>query len=277
MNDDQDRERTATKVVIAGAAGRMGQCLVRCADGLDSVSVCGAVEAPGHAQLGTDSGVLAGVAANGVPLQDDPAPLLGHADVLIDFSFHEAVPGHVDAAARAGCAVVLGTTGLTEPEQDAVRCAARKVAVVWAPNMSRGVNLLFWVVERAARVLGPQYSVSIEETHHVHKKDAPSGTALRLGERVAEGSGRPFDGWMLHMPGDAEPPPDVSGRLLIRSHREGQIVGDHAVCFENDVERITFAHSATSREMFAAGALKAAEWVAGRVPGLYDMQDVLGL
>jgi 4-hydroxy-tetrahydrodipicolinate reductase len=265
-----------TGVAIAGAAGRMGLCLVRCARSVPAIRLAGAVERPGHPALGEDTGCLAGGGDNGVRLSADLRAALVGADVLVDFTQRGAVPGNAALAVELGKAMVLGTTGLNDVEASAVRAAARRVPVVWAPNMSLGVNLLFAVLARAAEVLGPAYRVRIDETHHVHKKDAPSGTALRLGESVARGRGEDFGAVWLHDPGGAmsEYP---EGRIAIRSHRDGEIVGDHTVAFENDGEVVSFSHRAKSRDAFALGALRAAQWAAGRPAGLYDMMDVLGL
>lgn len=264
------------KVVIAGAAGRMGQALVRCSRQVDGIELVGAVEHPAHELLGRDVGVIAGGGVAGVTLTADLSTVLADADVLIDFTFHSVVPQNVTLAAKLGRAVVLGTTGLTPEESMAVDRAAGSVPVVWAPNMSLGVNLLFAMACKAAAVLGVSYNVVIDETHHIHKKDAPSGTALRLGEKVAEGAGVRFEEVMLHDEGgllDTYPP----GRIAIRSHREGEVVGEHTVVFDGAGERITLSHHAKSRDALAIGALHAAKWVCTRRPRLYDMQDVLGL
>jgi 4-hydroxy-tetrahydrodipicolinate reductase len=212
-----------------------------------------------------------------VAVSPDLESVLSRADVLVDFAFHEAIPGHVAASAKLGRPFVLGTTGLTGDEATAVRRAAERVAAVWAPNMSLGMNLLFAAVERAAAVCREGYAIEVSETHHVHKKDAPSGTALRLGERVAAGLGRDPGSLMVHVEGDGEPPGGAEGRVVVRSHREGEVVGDHTVTFSSEAERIEFTHHAWSRDAFALGALRAASWVVGQAPGLYGMQDVLGL
>ena len=265
-----------TRVVIAGAAGRMGQTLVRCARQDAGIVLAGAVECGGHPDLGRDAGELAGIGPVGVPVTGDLAAVLAGADVLVDFTLHDAVPGNVAVAARLKRAVVIGTTALNADETLAVDKAASSVPVVWAPNMSMGVNFLFAMARRAAALFGPSYAVSIDETHHVHKLDAPSGTALRLGEKVAEGANARFEEVMLHDEGgvmDAYP----AGRIVIRSFREGEVVGDHTVRFDGPGERVELTHHARSRDAFALGALHAAKWVCTRRPRRYDMQDVLGL
>lgn len=268
--------RDAVKVVIAGAAGRMGQALIRCTRKIDGLVLVGAVEHDGHGQLGEDVGVIAGTDSVGVALSADFASAVASADVAVDFSLHDAVPGHARIAARAGCALVVGTTGVSEDEASVLQEAAGTVPVVWAPNMSPGVNLLFAMAERAAALLGPSYRVTIDDTHHIHKQDAPSGTALRLGEKVAEGAGVAFADVYVHDEGGKQDRyPD--GSIAIRSFREGEVVGDHTVCFDGIGERVSLTHHAKSRDAFALGALQAALWVVDKSPRLYDMQDVLGL
>ena len=266
----------STKVVIAGAAGRMGQALVRCSRKIDGIELVGATEYSEHPALGEDVGEIAGIGALGVKLTDNISEALADADVIIDFTVHTAVPVNIRTAANAGRAAVIGTTALTPEETAVVQQAADKVPIVWAPNMSLGVNLLFAMSKRAAQVLGSGYRVVIEDTHHIHKLDAPSGTALRLGEKVAEGAGVRFEDVYIHDEGgrqDSYP----EGSIPIRSFREGEVVGDHTVSFENEGERIELTHHAWSRDAFAMGALHAAKWVASKRPRIYDMQDVLGL
>lgn len=264
------------RVAIAGAAGRMGQMLVRSVSEMDDMPLAGASESPGHKLLGSDAGVVAGCFPAGVSLVADLGEALAQADVLIDFTFHEAAPGNVAAARAAGKAVVIGTTGLTEEEAASVREAAGTIPIVWAPNMSLGMNLLFELVRNAASVLGPEYDAEIVEVHHRRKKDAPSGTALRLGESVAAGRGEVFrDVTVFGREGIVgERPP---GEIGIHAVRSGDVVGEHTVSFATDGERVELTHRATSRAAFVSGAVKAARWVCGRPPGLYDMRDVLGL
>lgn len=265
-----------TKIAVAGAAGRMGQAIIRSMHNVPGVELVGAIEMSVHKDLGKDAGVLAGVDKAGVLLSYDLGEVLAKADVLIDFTFHAAVPLNINLAVQAGRAVVIGTTGLDAAETAAVNKGSEKIPVVWAPNMSIGVNLLFAMVKKAAEALGPAYRVEVDETHHIHKKDSPSGTALRLGEKVAEGLGWDFKSSMIH-DADGAFRKHPEGKIIIRSHREGEVVGDHTVSFGNEVERIEFTHRAWSREALALGAVRAAQWVVSRKPGLYDMQDVLGL
>jgi len=264
-----------TAIAIAGAAGRMGKAIIRFLPDFEDLRLAAAIENAGHPELGRDAGEAAGIGKLDVKITEDIDTVV-HSDVLIDFSFHEATVVNVEAAAAHRRAVVIGTTGLTAAEGGRVARAADKVPIVWAPNMSIGMNLLFAAVRKAAEVLGNDYRRSIDETHHVHKKDAPSGTALRFGEILAETRGRELRDLMVQ---DPEDPADreLADKIVICSHREGEVVGDHTVAFENPMERIEFTHRARTRDTFARGALFAARWVCTRKPRLYDMQDVLGL
>lgn len=266
-----------TRIVIAGAAGRMGQALIRCSLAMDDVELAGATEHAAHEALGRDAGEIIGSdVLTGVQLTADLGSVLADADVLIDFTYHSVVPQNATLAASLKRAVVIGTTGLTQEESMMVDKAANAVPIVWAPNMSLGVNLLFAMSKRAAAVLGTGYEVRIDDTHHIHKLDAPSGTALRLGEKVADGAGVRFEDVYLHDEGGVMPS-YPSGRIVICSHREGEVVGDHTVAFDGLGERVELTHHAKSRDAFALGALHAAKWVCAQRPRLYDMQDVLGL
>jgi 4-hydroxy-tetrahydrodipicolinate reductase len=275
-----------TKVAILGSAGRMGKALILCAQRVDDVEVVAAIEQKDDPSIGQDAGTVAEIDEIRVKITDD-MKAISTADVVIDFTLHDAVPEHAKLAAEMGVPMVLGTTGLTEVEREAVEKAASKVPVVWAPNMSLGINLFFSLVKKAAEVLGKGYKVEIDETHHVNKQDSPSGTALCLGENVAKGLGVDFKSVMFHekrepiLMGDAEAeqefPDYPEGSILIRSYREGEVVGDHTVTFGADGETVEFTHHAWSREAFAMGAIRAAQWVVTQRPRLYDMQDVLGL
>jgi len=265
-----------TKIAIAGAAGRMGMNIIRCAAGLPNLRVCAAVEAAGHPDAGRDAGEVAGIGAIGVPIGTDLRAALADVDVLVVFTLNAAVPDCARAAHKARRALVIGTTALSDEERAVVTKCAADIPIVWAPNMSLGMNLLFAVVRRAAGILGRDYTVGIEETHHALKKDAPSGTAIRLGEVAAEGLGLDYARAALHVRED-EPAASAAGRIVVRSHREGEVVGDHTVVFETASERLEFTHRAWNRDAFALGALRAAEWVVRKHARLYDMQDVLGL
>jgi 4-hydroxy-tetrahydrodipicolinate reductase len=242
---------------------------------MKDLRVGAAIEAARHPDLEKDAGALAGIAPIGVALAGDLRAAIA-CDVWVDFTFHEAVPGNLRAATEAGRAVVIGTTGLNEAETRAAKDASGRIPILSSPNMSLGVNLLFELVHRAASVLGPDYDAEIVEMHHRHKKDSPSGTALGLAEHLA--AGRRADLKAVACYGrkglvGARP----RGEIGIHAVRGGDVVGDHRVFFAADGERVELAHTATSRDAFARGALRAAVWLRGRAPGLYSMRDVLGL
>jgi 4-hydroxy-tetrahydrodipicolinate reductase len=265
-----------TNVVITGAAGRMGQALVRCSRRVEGVRIAGAVEQAGHPAIGKDAGVTAGVDACGVAITSDIEAALVKGDVLIDFSAHAAIQRNIAATVTARRAAVIGTTGLSDAERDVVLKAAHSIPIVWAPNMSLGVNLLFALVQKAAGILGNDYDIEVVEMHHRHKKDAPSGTALKLAEKAAMGRGQKLDSAACYgREGLVGARP--SGQIGLHAVRGGDIIGDHDVIFAADGERVTLSHRATSRDSFAMGALHAARWVVSQRPRLYDMQDVLGV
>jgi len=262
-----------TNIAILGSAGRMGQTLIRCASRLPELKVVAALEAAGHAALGQDAGLQAGAGNLQLPITSGPVQ---GADVTIDFTFHTAVTANLAAAMAARQAVVLGTTGLTDAEQTAVRAAAAQIPIVWAANMSLGVNVLLDLVRRAAAILGPDYDAEIVEMHHHFKKDAPSGTALALAESLAKGRGVILKDVICHgregMVGERP-----RGQIGMHALRGGDVVGDHTVMFACEGERVELTHRASNRESFAMGALRAARWLHGKKAGLYSMRDVLGL
>lgn len=253
----------------------MGGALVRCHRRFPELKLAVAVEQPGHPALGQDIGIVCGVGKTGV-LVTDAADAAQGADVWIDFTLPPTIPEHAAAAAARKKPLVVGTTGMNEDAQRAVRDAARSIPIVWSPNMSVGVNLLFALAEKAAAALGLDYDAEIVETHHRHKLDAPSGTALRLAERVAKGRGQDLKKCVCYgREGQTGERP--RGQIAIHAIRAGDVVGDHTLSLSIEGERLELSHRATSRDTFAMGALRAAIWVAGRKPGLYDMADVLGL
>jgi 4-hydroxy-tetrahydrodipicolinate reductase len=263
-------------VLIAGAAGRMGRMLVTLAAADPALRLAGGIEMPGHRDLGTDIGRLAGIADVGVPLTDAlPTGRLDGA-VLIEFTAPEPSLEHLRQAAKQGFAVVLGTTGFSPSQQQEVERLAASVACMQAPNMSLGVTVLLGLVEEAARRLGPAFDIEISETHHRRKKDAPSGTALGLARAAAAGRSAKLEDWAVYGREGlvGERPTEQIGVLALRG---GDVVGDHTVHFFGVGERVEITHRAQSRDSFAAGALRAAAWVSGRPPGLYSMRDVLGL
>jgi len=262
-----------SKIVILGAGGRMGQAITRClgAGAVPGLVLAGAVDRSEHPGMGSE-------VAPGVVLTSDLDGVLANADVVIDFSSHQATSGNAEKLAAAGKAWVIGTTGLSADETASVEAAAKTIPVVMAPNMSLGVNLLFVLLEQAARALKEKgYDVEIVERHHRLKKDAPSGTALGLGRAVAKGLEWNLD--EVAVDGRSGISEDIRPYKQIGFHavRAGDFVGDHTVIFATGGESIEFSHRATSRDTFAIGALRAAAWVSGKPAGFYTMQDVLGL
>jgi 4-hydroxy-tetrahydrodipicolinate reductase len=266
---------TMIRIVVTGATGRMGGHILRGARE-QGFAIAGATERPGFA-AGLDAGTAAGLPPLGVPVSADLRETVRRgADVVVDFTSFEASAVHADICAAERVALVVGSTGFTKEARARVEAAARQVPIVLSPNMSVGMNVLFALVRQAAHVLLDAYDVEILEMHHKKKKDAPSGTAMRLAEVAAEALGR-------------DPAKDLAfsrhGIIGERSAREigvqtlrgGDVVGDHTVYFAGEGERLELTHRATSRDQFARGALRAAGWVVGRPPGLYDMADVLGL
>ena len=264
------------KIGIVGAGGRMGQMLVRVVAETDGCVLAGASEVADSPHLGADPGVLAGTGESGVAITDDTAGLFAAVDAVIDFTVPAATAAHAAMAAEAGCALIAGTTGLEAAHRAALEAAATKVPVVWASNMSSGVNLLFAITEQVARALDPDFDIEIVEMHHRHKVDAPSGTALSLGEAAARGRGVDFDTEKVlsreGITGERQ-----RGNIGFATLRGGDVVGEHSVVFAAAGERIELTHRATDRGIFARGAVRAANWTGGQSPGLYSMMDVLGL
>jgi len=264
------------RLVVTGAAGRMGRTLVKAISETPGVTLAGALERPGAAALGQDAGVLAGLPPLGIAVTDDPLPLLIHADGIVDFSAPAATVELAALAAQARIAHVVGTTGLSAADGDRLAAAARHAAIVRSGNMSLGVNLLAGLVRLAAEALGEEFDIEIVEMHHRNKVDAPSGTALMLGEAAAEGRG-------IELKANSERGRDGltgarrRGAIGFASLRGGGVIGDHSVLFAGDGERITLTHQAEDRTLFARGALRAALWARDQKPGLYSMSDVLGL
>jgi 4-hydroxy-tetrahydrodipicolinate reductase len=264
------------RVVIIGAAGRMGRRLVANVMEAEDMTLTGAIEAPGNPLLGQDAGSVAGCSVAGVAITDDLKQAVGNADAVINFSLGKVVEDAATAAA-AGCTSIIGTTALTGDEKVALnQLAADGARIVFAPNMSVGVNLLFHLCRQAATILGDDYDIEIVEMHHNQKKDAPSGTAVRLAEIAADARGLSYADDVRH---------GREGMVGARTKREigmhalrgGDVVGDHTVMFSTGGERVELTHKASSRDTFAKGALRAVRFLSGVKPGLYDMQDVLGL
>lgn len=262
-------------IAIAGSSGRMGRALLEAVAQMPDMRVHAVLERAGSPYLGKDSGELIG-SPNGVLIQEDAVAALRGCDVLIDFTRPEATLQHMELCRVQGVKMVIGTTGFTPEQKEKIFDVSHDCGIVFAPNMSVGVNLLFKLLDTAARVLNEGYDIEVLEAHHRHKVDAPSGTALRLGEVVAEALGRDLAECAVYgregVTGERSP--STIGFATVRG---GDIVGDHTVLFAGIGERVEITHKASSRATFALGALRAARFLAGRGAGLYDMQDVLGL
>lgn len=254
----------------------MGRTLVRAVAEDGELQLGAAVERPGAQELGADAGDLAGVGALGVPVVDAVAAVLDGFDTLIDFTVPQATLGALDACRAAGKGMVIGTTGFDEAGLGRIRQAARSIPILMAPNMSVGVNLLFRLVEQAARALGDEVDIEVVEAHHRHKIDAPSGTAVRLGEVLAKTLGRDLSE-VAEYGRQGETGARSRHTIGFSALRGGDIVGDHTVLFAGDGERLEITHRAASRMNFAKGALRAAKFLSGRRSGLYDMGDALGI
>jgi 4-hydroxy-tetrahydrodipicolinate reductase len=242
-----------TKLIITGAKGRMGQKLIACAEANSELSVTGRID-----------------------LNDDLKSVIRDGDVVIDFSFHDATAPIAAICAEHGKALVIGTTGHSDADKSAIRNLQSAIPMVWASNYSTGVNTLFWLTRKAAEILGTSFDLEVVEMHHRTKKDAPSGTAVTLAEILADARRQKFGDVVRHgregITGER-----TATEIGMHSLRGGDVVGDHTVIYAANGERLELTHRASSRETFARGALRAAQWIVGRKPGIYDMQDVLGL
>ena len=263
-------------VAIAGAAGRMGRQLLDACSRVESIRCSVASEHPDSPFIGADAGEIAGIGRLGIPITADLAPLVDRFDLLIDFTKPAVTIAHLALCRSAGKAMVIGTTGLSTEQKAEIAASAARIPIVFAPNMSVGVNLCLKLLELAARTLGNSVDIEILEAHHRHKVDAPSGTALAMGQTIAGVLGRDLAQCAVYgregVTGERDR--NTIGFATIRA---GDIVGDHTVLFADDGERIEITHRASSRMTFAKGAARAAAWLANRPPGLYDMRDVLDL
>jgi 4-hydroxy-tetrahydrodipicolinate reductase len=264
------------KAIVTGSGGRMGGRIVSLVSQTSGIEIVGAVEKKGHPAVGRDVGETLGLGKIGVVIEDSLSACIQKGDVVIDFSFHEAAVEHLKIAAEAKKAIVIGTTGFTQEEMTRIKELARMTRCVLTPNMSVGVNVMFKVLSDVAKILGDDYDVEIVEAHHNLKKDAPSGTAVKMAQLIAESLGRDLekDGVYCRKGIIGERPKKEIG---IQTVRAGDIVGEHTVIFGGMGERLEFVHRAHSRDNFARGAIRAALWIVERANGLYDMQDVLGL
>ena len=263
-------------LIVAGAAGRMGRALIRAVHEMPHATVIGALEKPGAPDIGADIGALAGLGPLGVKVTDDPLPLFAKADGVLDFTAPAATLALAELAAQARIVHVIGTTGLSAGEQAKIEAAARHAAIVKAGNMSLGVNLLAGLTNRVAQTLGADFDIEILELHHRHKRDAPSGTALLLGEAAASGRAIALKDHSVRVR-DGDVGPRREGDIGFAALRGGDVVGEHKVIFAGAGERIELVHIATDRGIFAQGAIRAALWARGQGPGLYSMRDVIGL
>ncbi len=263
------------RVAVAGASGRMGQMLIEAIRASGDCQLAGAMDIAASPAIGNDAAAFLGV-ASGVPVVSDPRVALRDAQVLIDFTRPEGTMAHLQACRESGTRLVIGTTGFSDAQKARIAEAARDIAIVMAPNMSVGVNVTFKLLEMAARALSTGYDIEIIEAHHRHKVDAPSGTALKMGEVIASALGRELKDCAVYARQGETGPRDPSS-IGFATIRGGDIVGDHTVLFAGTGERIEITHRSASRATYAQGSLRAVRFLAGRKNGLYDMFDVLGL
>jgi 4-hydroxy-tetrahydrodipicolinate reductase len=265
-----------TRIAVVGVSGRMGLCLVKAAVVSENTAFSAAISRPESMAIGRDAGELAGIANQGVKVVEDLAAVVDQFDVLIDFTRPEPSMNTIEMCRQAGKKIVIGTTGYSDEQKAIINEAAKDIAIVLAPNMSVGVNLSLKLLEMTAKVMGDYTDIEVIEAHHRHKVDAPSGTALRMGEVVADALGRDLKDCAIYgREGDTgERDRKTIGFSTIRA---GDIVGEHTVMFADEGERVEITHKASSRMTFANGAVRAADWLKDKENGLYDMQDVLGL
>ena len=264
------------KLVMAGAAGRMGKIILQLASRDKAFKIVGGLEQRGNAALGHDLGTVLGRSPMGVKITQDAIATLKDADVLIDFSHFSAIPQNLKAAIKTKTAYVVGITGIPAATLKTIRAASKKIPIVQSPNMSVGVNFLFKIAALAGKMLDESYDLEIQEIHHRMKKDAPSGTALKLLEILLEARGRDMKKDVIYGR-EGETGAREKGKIGVFALRGGDVIGDHTVSFFGDGERIELVHKASSREAFARGALLAAKFLAKKKPGLYHMQQVLGM
>jgi len=264
------------KAIVLGIGGRMGSRIAHWLIASEGIELVAAVEGKGHAVIGKDAGESLGLGKIGIVIGDDLEKVIDKGDVVIDFTHHEATVVNMKLVAEKGKAIVIGTTGFTADELKTINHLSEKCACVLAPNMSVGVNVMFKVLKDVARILGSDYDVEIIEAHHNQKKDAPSGTAMKMAQIIAEALDRDLEKDAVYtrkgMIGERK-----KTEIGIQTIRGGDIVGEHDVMFVTAGERLEFIHRAHSRDNFARGAVRAAKWVVKKKRGVYDMQDVLGL
>ena len=264
------------KIAVTGAAGRMGRSLINACTQAEGCQLSAAIEHAGNSLIGSDAGVLAGIGKLNIKLVDNLSDVGDHFDTLIDFTRPEATIEHLAFCVEYGKNIIIGTTGFSDKQKQLITDASKKIGVVFAPNMSVGVNLCFKLLDIAARVLGDEVDIEVIEAHHRHKVDSPSGTALRMGEVIADALGRKLEDCAVYgregITGERD-----RKTIGFETIRAGDIVGDHTVMFAADGERVEITHKASSRMTFANGAIRASLWLQNKNAGLYNMQDVLGL
>ncbi|MEW6162084.1 MAG: 4-hydroxy-tetrahydrodipicolinate reductase [Nitrospirota bacterium] len=264
------------RIAVAGAAGRMGSRITALSREYPELKLTGAFEKKGHDAVGKDIGLVIGIGEIGIKLQDSLEDIIDNVDVIIDFTTPSSTKENVRLSAKKGRAMVIGTTGFSRDEMKEIEASIKNIPCVMSSNMSAGVNLLLKVLQNTAKVLGDEYDIEIIEAHHRMKKDAPSGTAMKMAQLIADAINRNLDEVAVYtrkgLIGER-----TRKEIGIQTIRAGDIVGEHTVIFGGLGERIEITHKASSRDTFARGALKAAMWVYGKPAGLYDMQDVLGL
>ena len=265
-----------TRIAVNGAAGRMGRCLIQAVAQTEGLTLSAAIARVESSLLGSDAGELAGVGKLGVEITSDFEAAIAKSDVIVDFTLPEVTMELIPHCIESQCRIVIGTTGFGDEQKSLIEQAGKQVAIVLAPNMSVGVNLSLKLLDIAARVLGDDADIEIIEAHHRHKVDAPSGTALRMGEVVADALGRDLKTCAIYgrEGRTGERDPKTIGFATVRA---GDIVGDHTVMFAAEGERVEITHRASSRMTFALGAMRASTWLMSHNQGLFDMQDVLSL
>jgi len=265
-----------TRIAVAGAAGRMGSRIVALSREYPALKLAGGFEKKGHHAVGKDIGLVVGIGEIGVKLSDSPEDIIDSVDVIIDFTTPNSTKENVKFSSKKSKAMVIGTTGFSKDDMKEIEASMKSIPCIMASNMSTGVNLLLRVLHDVARVLGDEYDIEIIEAHHRLKKDAPSGTALKMAQVIADATKRNLDEVAVYtrkgLIGER-----TKKEIGIQTIRAGDIVGEHTVIFGGLGERIEITHKASSRDTFARGALRAALWISGKPAGLYDMQDVLGL
>ena len=267
---------TDLKITVTGAAGRMGQTLIQYIQSTDGCTLTGATEAPGHEALGQDAGRLAGLEELGVSITDNIDGAFAASDAVIDFTLPKATQAHVKASAAQKMIHIIGTTGLSAAQEDAIAHAAATATIIKSGNMSLGVNVLSYLTQQVAHMLDENFDIEVLEMHHRHKVDAPSGTALMLGDAAAQGRDVALSD-VADRGRDGHTGPRAPGDIGFAVLRGGGVVGDHSVIFASETERLELTHKAHDRGIFAQGAIKAALWGRTQSPGLYSMMDVLGL